>query len=302
METHTSETIAQDETHTSETIAQDAAAHPAVPPDRVFTGHPVKLPINGGGSAGSRASAGSRPSAFEGPLDLLLYLIEREEIDIFDIPIEHITNQYLQYLNQLESLNIEVCGEFLVMAAQLLEIKSRMLLPQPERLDEEEDEVGDPRAALVARLIEYRRYKTVADELRARADIQRFVFSRRNLVNGNGNGNGHHDHPYLMLNQVSTFDLWAAFQSVLSRVADARSDGELVRPRFTVGQKVAVIVARLRWAKEGILFVDLFDEDSTRAELIVTFLALLELIRLRRIRVAQERLFGDIRVYPMNAA
>ncbi len=184
------------------------------------------------------------------------------------------------------------------MAAQLLEIKSRMLLPQPERPAEDEEEVGDPRAALVAQLIEYRRYKAVADELRARAEIQRFVFSRRDLVNGNGNG--HQDPAYLLLNQVSSFDLWAAFQTLLSRAAEAPTGGEVVRPRFTVGQKVAAIVARLRWAPEGISFVDLFDEGATRLELIVTFLALLELIRLRRVRVAQQQLFGEIRVYAMD--
>ncbi|UCC68133.1 MAG: segregation/condensation protein A [Armatimonadota bacterium] len=277
-----------------DTTAHSATAHSTAPPDRVFTGHPVKLP------------PGNGTSAFEGPLDLLLYLIARDEIDIFDIPIEHITAQYLDYLATLETLNIEVAGEFLVMASQLLEIKSRMLLPQPEQPQEDDEEAGDPRAALVARLIEYRRYKAVADELRARAELQRLVFSRRHLVNGNGNGNGHHwqpgfgERPYLMLNQVSSFDLWAAFQTVLSRAAEAPTGGELIRPRFTVGQKIAAIVSRLRWTTEGIRFVDLFDEGATRLELIVTFLALLELIRLRRVRVAQDRLFGEIRVHAIE--
>ncbi len=280
-------------------VAPSASTHPAAPPDRVFTGHPVALPPVSG------ASADSGTSAFEGPLDLLLYLIGRDEIDIFDIPIEHITSQYLDHLAGLESLNIEVAGEFLVMAAQLLEIKSRMLLPQPERPEEDEDEAGDPRAALVARLIEYRRYKAVADELRARAELQRFVFSRHHLTNGNGNGNGHHlqpslgERPYLMLNEVSGFDLWAAFQSVLNRAKEVAASGEVVRPRFTVGQKIAAIASRLRWAEEGIGFLDLFDEGATLVEVIVTFLALLELIRLRRARVAQQRPFGEIRVYPI---
>ena len=262
-----------------EESAQQAALHPAAPPDRIFTGHPVDLPT------------------FRGPLDLLLFLIGRDEIDIFDLPIEHITNEYLQYLGQLESLNIDVCGEFLVMAAQLLEIKSRMLLPQQERPQEEEDEAGDPRAELVARLLEYRRYKRVAEELRARAEIQRFVFSRRTLTNGEGNGNGD-SQPVLELSDVSAFDLWAAFQNVLSRVKEP-SQGELVRARFTVAQKMAAVASRLKWSKEeGIRFEELFDEAVTRLELVVTFLALLELIRLRRVRVAQERNFGEIRVYP----
>jgi len=264
-----------------ENTPERAALHPAAPPDRVFTGHHVRLPI------------------FDGPLDLLLYLIDRDEIDIFDIPIEHITNQYLEYLQQLESLNLEVAGEFLVMAAQLLEIKSRMLLPQEQRPEAEQEEVGDPRAELVARLLEYRRYKHVAEELRARAEIQRFVFSRRSLVEDAPEGTGQDERPYLMIGQVSAFDLWAAFQSVLSRAKEpARSAVD--RPRFTVAQKMAAIAARLRWARDGIRFVDLFEEQYLRIELIVTFLALLELIRLRRVRVAQERLFGEIRVYPAH--
>ena len=269
--------------------AERVDTHPAAPPDRIFTGHLVKLSI------GSGASAGSRASTFEGPLDLLLFLIARDEIDIFDIPIEHITNEYLQYLGQIESLNIDVCGEFLVMAAQLLEIKSRMLLPQQERPQEEEEEAGDPRAELVARLLEYKRYKRVAEELRARAELQRFVFSRRTLTNGNGNGDAH---PVLELSDVSAFDLWAAFQNVLTRVKEP-VEGEVVRAPFTVAQKMAAVASRLKWSnEEGIRFEDLFDEVVTRLELVVVFLALLELIRLRRVRVAQERNFGEIRVYP----
>lgn len=249
----------------------------SLPPDRVFTGHPVRLPV------------------FEGPLDLLLYLIEREQISIFDIPIEHITNQYLEYLETLESLSIEVAGEFMVMAAQLMEIKSRMLLPQEERPERDEEEVGDPRAELVARLLEYRRYKAVAEELRARAEARRLVFSRAALL-ANGNGNGH-ERPYLMLDDVSPFDLWAAFQSVLARVRETPAH-EIVRPRFTVPRQMAAIAARLKWSRSGVRFVDLFEDSVTVMEIVVTFLALLELIRLRRARVAQEGLFGEILVLP----
>ncbi len=260
---------------TSVTVSQ-----PEVPADRVFVGHPVTLPV------------------FTGPLDLLLYLIDREDISIFDIPVARITAQYLEYLETLESLNIEVAGEFLVMAAQLLEIKSRLLLPQPERPVLEEEEVGDPRAQLVARLIEYRRYKAVAEDLRLRAELQKYVFSRAELAPADGNGNGHHERPALDLTRVSTFDLWAAFQSVLNRVKEAPPSGEVARPRFTVAQKIAVIAAQLKWSRDGLLFVELFKEDVTRAEMIVTFLAILELIRLHRVRVVQEAVFGEIWIYP----
>ena len=263
-----------------------AAPHPAAPSDRVFTGHPVRLPLGNG------------PSAFEGPLDLLVYLIDREEIDVFDIPIEHITNQYLDYLATLESLNIEVAGEFLVMAAELMEIKSRMLLPQTERPQDEEEEAGDPRAALVARLVEYRRYKAVAQELRTRAELQRFVFSRGDLSNDNGEA-PQEQRPHLVLGDVSSFDLWAAFQSVLNRVKEV-SSGNVVRSRFTVGQKIGAIATRLRWAKGGLDFIELFNDSASRAEVIVTFLALLELILRDRARVAQDGLFGAIRVYPVT--
>jgi segregation and condensation protein A len=209
-----------------------------MPSDRVFTGHPVKLPI------------------FQGPLDLLLYLIDRDEIDIFDIPIEHITNEYLHYLADLETLNIEVAGEFLVMAAQLMVIKSRMLLPQQEQKTEDEEEAGDPRAELVRRLLEYRRYKQVAEELRARAEMQRFVFSRKDLLEGEENGPAH-QRPALELGEVSAFDLWAAFQNVLNRVRESPS-GEVDRPRFTVPQKMAAIASRLKWSgEEGLRFEDL---------------------------------------------
>ena len=266
-----------------EVAAQGPAAEANIPQDRVFTGHPVKLTI------------------FEGPLDLLLYLIQRDEIDIFDIPIEPITSEYLEYLGQLESLNVEVAGEFVVMAAHLMEIKSRMLLPQEQRPEEEEEESGDPRMELVARLIEYKRYRTVAEELRSRAELQRFVFSRSELENGNGNGNGHAEQPLLLLNEVSAFDLWAAFQAVLGRVKEPPSV-EVLRPRFTVGQKMAAMAAQLRWSEEGVRFVELFSQDCTRLELVVTFLALLELIRVRRARVAQKRMFGEIWVLPAKAS
>ena len=125
------------------------------------------------------------------------------------------------------------------------------------------------------------------------------MFSRGELSDGNGNGHG--ERPYLMLNEVSSFDLWAAFQSVLNRVKEPPS-ALMMRPRFTVAQKIAAIAARMRGAKEGIAFAELFDGDATRLEVIVTFLALLELIRLRRVRVAQEGVFGNIRVYPGGAS
>jgi len=266
---------------------------PAEVGDRVFTGHRVSIP---------RERAGEAPPysvLFQGPVDLLIYLVEHGEVDVFEVAIRTITSQYVGYLAGLEALDIELAGEFAVMAAQLMEIKSRALLPQEERPGTDEEEVGDPRAQLLARLVEYRRYKVVAEELRERGEMQRWVFSRSLLPhgNGNGNGNGHGERAYLMLNDVSPFDLWAAFQSVLNRVQQAGASGEVVRPRFTVGQKMALIATRLRWATSGLRFAELFTDDCSLMELIVTFLALLELIRLHRVRVVQEAMFGEIWVH-----
>jgi len=255
---------------------QGAIVPSSVPQDRVFTGHPVQTPV------------------FAGPIDLLICLVQHDELDVFTVAIQAITSQYREQLGQLEGRDIEEVGEFLVMAAQLMEIKSgRLLPPAPKAEGEEEEEVGDPRAALLARLMEYKRYKTVAEELRERAETQRWVFSRSAL----GDGNGHDEHPNVLLAEVSSFDLWAAFQSVLNRVREARTQGEVVRPRFTVAQKMAVVAAKIRWAKEGFRFVNLFSEDATILEVVVTFLAILELIRLRRIRVVQQGMFGEIWVH-----
>jgi len=246
----------------------------SVPQDRVFTGHRVSTPV------------------FAGPIDLLIYLVQHDEIDIFAFALRAITSEYVEHLSGLDQRDIEEVGEFMVMAAQLMEIKSVRLLPPQPKEEGEEEEVGDPRAMLLARLMEYKRFRTVADELRERAEVQRWVFSRNTLNDGNGNGQA--ERPHLMLGEVSPFDLWAAFQSVLNRVSQAQGEGEVVRPRFTVAQKMAVVAAKVRWAKERLRFVDLFKEDATVVEVIVTFLAILELIRLRRIRVVQERLFGEI--------
>jgi len=244
------------------------------PEGRLFFGHPVKLPI------------------FEGPLDLLLYLIRREEIDIYDIPISRITEQYLQYLALLDSLDMDVAGDFLVMAASLMEIKSRSLLPRPETAEGEEEE-ADPRAELVARLLEYRRYKEAASALDELSRENRFVLSRPS-INGNGNGNGNAQ--VVLAGEISAFHLWAAFQAVLSR-AQETAVGEVIRPRFTVAMKVAEITARLRRAAEGLSFFSLFPEEVTKLEVIVTFLALLELIRMGRVRISQPRRFSDIVLY-----
>jgi segregation and condensation protein A len=251
------------------------AAKPRPAPElhACFTGHPVRVPV------------------FEGPLDLLLHLINRQQIDIYNIPIARITSQYLDYLALLEQFNLEVAGEFLVMAATLLEIKSKLLLPRAAAVGDEDEDSVDPRAALVERLLEYRKYQEAAATLSERAEFQRWVFSRSLLGQGEDEGG------YLMLNAASAFDLWAAVQRVLERAQESPV-AELRRPRVTVAMKIAQIAARLREAgDEGVDFLDLFPDLVTRIEVIVTFLAVLEMIRRQAIRVLQKRAFGDIRIY-----
>ncbi|MCX7886077.1 MAG: segregation/condensation protein A [Verrucomicrobiae bacterium] len=227
---------------------------------------------------------------FEGPLDLLLYLIKKEEVDIYDIPIERITNQYMEYLSLMQLLNLEVAGEFLVMAATLMYIKSRMLLPADQQAtDTGADDGEDPRWELIRQLVEYKKFKETAMQLAQREAEQANLFTRA------GDGGIAFDRKKAPLAEVSIFDLIAAFHEVLKR-ASAREDfREIYEERFTVSDKIEEILYLMRDRCE-MRFTELFPETATRAEVIVTFLALLELIRLRRLRVRQTEAFGDIYV------
>jgi segregation and condensation protein A len=222
---------------------------------------------------------------FEGPLDLLLYLIKKEEIDIYDIPIEKITKSYLQYIELMKMLDIDIAGEFLIMAATLMYIKSRMLLPEDDRpvLEEEED---DPRFDLVRQLIEYKKFKEAAEKLRDKEYEQANVFTR---ITGKETAPLEEGEKPL---DVNIFDLISAFSDVLKRV-DEISLRQMFDDRFTVADKIMYLSERLLREKT-IKFTELFSEATTRTEIIVTFLALLELIRLKQARAVQEEPFGDI--------
>jgi len=238
---------------------------------RLFTGHPIDLPI------------------FEGPVDLLLFLIKRERIDIFEIPIAAITRQYLEYLALLEALDVEIAAEFVVTAAYLIEFKSRSLLPKEQQQEEEnEEEELDPRAALTARLLEYQQYKEVSDNLRERQAIQRYVFAREF-------GAPEDDERWVLSGGLTAEHLWAALQEVLARVETRTGPQTIVKARYTVRQKMAAIVKALLEA-ESTPFLALFQDVLNKIEVIVTFLALLELMRLGKVRVRQERPFGEIMV------
>ncbi|HRZ87311.1 MAG TPA: segregation/condensation protein A [bacterium] len=224
---------------------------------------------------------------FEGPLDLLLYLIKKEEIDIYDIPIEKITKSYSEYIELMQMLDIDIAGEFLIMAATLLYIKSRMLLPEDDRAPLEEEE-EDPRFDLVRQLIEYKKFKEAAEKLRDKEYEQSNVFSR---ITGKETVELDEGEKPL---DVNIFDLISAFSDVLKRV-DEVSLHQMFDERFTVSDKIASLAERLQREKT-VRFLDLFSDATTRTEIIVTFLALLELIRLKQLRAAQSESFGEIMV------
>jgi segregation and condensation protein A len=223
---------------------------------------------------------------FEGPLDLLLHLIKRDEIDIYDIPIAHITQQYLAYLELMRILDLEVAGEFLVMAATLMRIKAKMLLPLPAPGEEDEEE-GDPREELVQRLLEYRQFKEAAETLKTREGERRLLFERGMVPDEDEMGR-------LPLAPASLFDLLDALNRVMSRLPE-QAVYEVQGEIYDVEEKMALI-ATLAAEQGRVSFESLLSRCRARLEMIVTFIALLELIKLGRIAVAQAERFGDIEI------
>jgi len=225
---------------------------------------------------------------FEGPLDLLLYLIKQDEIDIYDISIERITRQYLEYLQAFKELNIELAGEFIVMAANLIYLKSRSLLPVDQQPPEEDAAEDDPRWDLIRQLIEYKKFKEAAAELHLRELAQQRIFARE------GGSTPATEGP-LRLGEVGIFQLINAFQMVIKRVEERQDLQEIFGERFSVSDKIDKILQRVA-AGASVRFSDLFDAVVSRVEVVVTFLALLELIRLRQIRAIQKSVFEDIEI------
>jgi segregation and condensation protein A len=225
---------------------------------------------------------------FEGPLDLLLHLIKKNEINIYDIPIAMIAQQYLSYIEAMKDLNLAVAGEFLVMAATLLQIKSKMLLPVEESADDEDDG-PDPREELVRRLLEYKTFKEAARQLDTQEKMWREIYSRPVAPQ--------EDAPVTdeaMLENIGLFDLVDALQGILNR-NPGKKLLEILPDNLTVRDRMNVILEALE-GQESMGFEALFDASSHRLLIIVTFLALLELIRLRTVRVYQAESFGPILV------
>ncbi len=230
---------------------------------------------------------------FEGPLDLLLYLIKRDEIDIYEISIERITKQYLEYLQAFKELKIDVAGEFVVMAANLIYLKSRSLLPLDQQPPEEDADEDDPRWDLIRQLIEYKKFKEAAVQLHDRALEQERIFIR------DGGTAAASDAP-LPLHEVGIFQLIHAFQEVIKRV-EAREDlGEIFAERFSVSDKIEKIL-HLIGNGGSVRFSELFAEMASRVEIVVTFLALLELIRLNQVRAVQPQMFDEIEIAAIAA-
>jgi len=225
-----------------------------------------------------------RLEVFEGPLDLLLYLIKRDEVDIYDISLERITQQYLEFMDAFKVLDLEVAGEFVVMAANLIYLKSRSLLPVSVQPPEEEAEEEDPRWELVRQLLEYKKFKEAAQHLQKREFAQESLFARLP------------EKPELAerpLGDVTVFDLINAFNNILKRIDKKEDLREIFEERFTVSDKIELVM-RLTATGVALKFGELFSGMASRTEIVVTFLALLELIRLKQLRVTQEEVFGEI--------
>lgn len=224
---------------------------------------------------------------FEGPLDLLLHLIRENKIDIYDIPIALITRQYLKYIEIMKELNLDIAGEFLAMAATLIYIKSRMLIPPDEEAPPEEQE--DPRCELMERLIEYQKFKEAAVQLKEKEEEWTKVFQREPVLD--------EDDGEIYLSDVSLFDLLGAFKKILETAPP--EVGTITKETLTVKDRISTIIEMIE-GREAIRFEELFKGSITKVQLIVTFIALLELIRLGLIRAYQERDFGNIWVIKQN--
>ncbi len=229
---------------------------------------------------------------YNGPLDLLLYLIRRDEVDIYDIPISHITEQYVGYIDFLKDINPNLAGEFLVMAATLIEIKSRMLLPTaPVAEDGEPDDIGDPRAELVRQLLQYKAFKDAAGELQTAGEQASMRHPRKPVAPEFGA-------PEVEMDNIGLWDLLEAFNSLMASVGQHRGVHEVIYDDTPISLHAEDIVDRLRRGG-NMTFTDIFAGRQSRSETLGLFLALLELIRQRRVTVQQDhkKAFSEIYIF-----
>jgi len=228
---------------------------------------------------------------FEGPMDLLLFLVKKQEVDIYEVNMTELATQFIDYVDLMQHLDLELAGEFIVMASTLMYIKSRELLPTAEQVEDPgEDEADDPRWELIRRLVEYRRFKDASE------DLQRLEIERQNVYTRRPGSIPIDPLPTSNRLEAGIFDLVEAVNAVLERLAKREAaQSEIVEDRWSVSEKIGVIRQRLGQAGR-LRFSELFDGARSRGEVVATFLALLELIRLKQLQAAQEASFEEIEI------
>ncbi len=229
---------------------------------------------------------------FEGPLDLLLYLVRKEEVDIYQVNLTRLATQFIEYVELMRQLDLDIAGEFLVMASTLMYIKSRELLPVEKQVEtEDDDDEDDPRWELIRRLVEYKKYKDAAGQMQALEVRQESIFPRQP--------------PKLEFErpagrpEISVFDLIGAVNVILKRFQEREGPREIFEDKWTVSEKIQLIRGMLT-ARLALRFSELFEHTTSRTEVVVTFLALLELIRLKAIQVLQSEPFSEIDIVPIS--
>lgn len=227
-------------------------------------------------------------AVFEGPLDLLLYLIKKEEIDIYDIPIARITEQYLQHIMLMQELDIDIASEFIVMAATLIHIKSKLLLPVINPEDPEAENLIDPRDELVHRLLEHKKFKAAAEMLWSRAEVEQAVFTRAQLETDLENTEV----------AATVLDLVGVFKKILERRQE-EIEVEIANDEITLATKIDEIRSILSTRNE-VIVNQLFECARSRREMVITFLAILELVKESVIRLEQQEIFGEIRAFKQD--
>ncbi len=230
---------------------------------------------------------------FEGPFDLLLYLIKKNEVDVYDIPIADITRQYLEYIQLMKMLDLDIAGEFIEMVATLMLIKVRMLLPGSS--EEGEEEIVDPRAALVAQILEYQRFKEAAGSLEELHEQRRKIYSRPIPPEISRNGSDEEDELF----EASLFDLLTAFKRALDNMPKVTIHRVNVI-KVTIEDQVAYLFKKIDH-RPYVLFREVAQPLKSKIQLIVTFMAILDLIRLGMLSARQSEVFGEIRLIPLNS-
>ncbi|SES81555.1 condensin subunit ScpA [Oceanobacillus limi] len=234
---------------------------------------------------------------FEGPLDLLLHLINRYEIDIYDIPVAQITEQYMNYIHTMQRLELNIASEYLVMAATLIEIKSQMLLPKPEITDDTEEYIEDPREELMQRLIEYRKYKHAAEQLKEKEVDSSQIFTRAPVA---FDKKEFEKVPVVQQGDISIYDMLGALGKMFERKKwNAPLETSVQRTGVPIEQRMEEILDLVRASSEGVYFDDMFTQ-KTRSHIVVTFIAILELMKTKEVSCKQANHFDSLYVYYMG--